>query len=58
MLTYFVKRVRNIRKFHVAVMQRRLRTYKKNVMHVQGCCFADINLLLLPFLFAVTGVVA
>ena len=49
MLTYFVKRVRNIRKFHVAVMQRRLRTYKKNVMHVQGCCFADINLLLFTF---------
>ena len=48
MLTYFVKRVRNIRKCHVAVMQRRLRTYKKNVMHVQSCCFADINLLLFP----------
>ena len=29
MLTYFVKRVREIRKFHVAVIQRRLRTYKK-----------------------------
>ena len=59
MLIYFVKRVRKISKFHVAVIQRRLRTYKKkNVMHVQSCCFADVNLLLFfPFLFAVAGVV-
>ena len=35
-----MKRVREIRKFHVAVMQRRL----KSVMHVQSCCFANINL--------------
>ena len=28
-LTYFVKRVHEIKKFHVAVLQRRLRTYKK-----------------------------
>ena len=44
--TYFVKRAREIRKFHVAVMQRRLRTYKKNVLHVQNYCFVNINLLL------------
>ena len=35
-----MKRVSEIRKFHVAVMQRRL----KSVMHVQSCCFANRNL--------------
>ena len=35
-LTYFVKRV--IRKFHVAVMQQRLRDVHKSVMHVQSRC--------------------
>ena len=42
-LSYVVKRVREIRKFHVAVMQRRLRNVHKSVMHVQSCFFADIN---------------
>ena len=42
-LTYFVKRV--IRKFYVAIMQRRLRNVHKSVMHVQSC-FSDINHLL------------
>ena len=37
-LTFFVKRVRKSRKFHVAAVQRRLR-------NVQSCCFGDINLL-------------
>ena len=41
---YFVKRVREIRKFHVAVAQRRLRNVQKSVTHVHSCCFADINL--------------
>ena len=38
-----MKRVREIRKFHVAVMQRRLKSVML-VMHVQSCCFANINL--------------
>ena len=33
--TYFIKRSREIRKFHVAVVQRRLRNVQKSVMHVQ-----------------------
>ena len=37
--TYSVKQVHEIRKFHVAVVQRWLK-------NVQSCCFADINLLL------------
>ena len=42
--------VREIRRFHVAVVQRRLRNVQKSVMHVQSCCFVNINLLLfLPF---------
>ena len=45
-LTYFVKRAREIRKFQVAVVQGRLRNVQKRVMHVQSCCLADINLLL------------
>ena len=43
---YSIKRAREIRKFHVAVVQRRLRNVQKGVMHVQGCRFANINLLL------------
>ena len=38
------ERAREIRKFHVAVVQRRLRNVQKSVMHVQSCCFANINL--------------
>ena len=34
-----MKRARESRKFHVAVMQRRL----KSVMHLQSCRFANIN---------------
>ena len=45
-LTFFVKRVRKSRKFHVAAVQRRLTNVQKRVMHVQSCCFGDIKLLL------------
>ena len=45
-LTYSIKRASEIRKFHVAVMQQRLRNVQKNVMHVQSCSFANLNLLL------------
>ena len=44
--TYSFKPVREIRRFHVAVVQRRLRNVQKSVMHVQSCCFVTINLLL------------
>ena len=37
---------REIRQFHVVVVQRRQRNVSKNVMHVQSCCFACLNLLL------------
>ena len=37
---------REIRHFHVVVVQRRQRNVQKSVMHVQSCCFADLNLLL------------
>ena len=39
-LTYSIKRAREIRKFHMAVVQLRLRNVQKSVMHVQSCCFA------------------
>ena len=44
--TYSVKQVHEIRKFHVAVVQRWLKNVQKSVMHVQSCCFACLNLLL------------
>ena len=37
---------REIRQFRVVVVQRRQRNVQKNVMHVQSCCFACLNLLL------------
>ena len=35
--TYSIKRVREIRKCHVAVVRRRLKNVQKGVMHVQSC---------------------
>ena len=46
--TYSIKRACKIRRFHVAVEQRRLRNLQKSVMHEQRCCFANLNL---PYLF-------
>ena len=37
---------REIRHFHVVVVQWRQRNVQKSVMHVQSCCFAYLNLLL------------
>ena len=45
-LTYSIKRASEIRKFHVAVVQQRLRNVQKSVMRVQSCSFANLNLLL------------
>ena len=36
---------REIRKFHVAVVQRRQRKVRTRVLHVQSCCFAYLNLI-------------
>ena len=44
MFTSSIKR--EIRTFHVFVVQRQERNVQKIVMHVQSCCFADLNLLL------------
>ena len=41
---------REIRHFHILVMQRQQRNVQKSVMHVQSSCFANLNLLLF-FLF-------
>ena len=43
-LTSSIKR--EMRKSHVVVVQRRPRNEQKSVMHVQSCCFANLNLLL------------
>ena len=44
--THSTERAHEIRKFHVAVVQRRLRNVQKGVMHVQSVCFANMNHLL------------
>ena len=49
--TFSFKPVREIRRFHVAVVQRRLRNVQKSVMHVQSCCFANKNLRLFIVLY-------
>ena len=41
--TYSIKRASEIRKFHVAVVQQRLRNVQKSVMHVQSCSFANLK---------------
>ena len=45
-LVFMAPRKREIRKFHVVVVQRRQRNVQKSVMHLQSCCFAYLNLLL------------
>ena len=45
MVTYSIKRASELRKFHVAVIQQRLRNKQKSVMQVQSCSFASLNLL-------------
>ena len=47
---------REIRRFHVVVVQRRQGNVQKSVMHVQSCCFANLNVLVV--LVDVTVVVA
>ena len=48
--TFSVKWASEVRKFHVAIVQRLLKNVQKSVMQVQTFCFTDINLLLsLPF---------
>ena len=44
--TYFAKRAREIRKFHVDKKCKK----KKSVMHVQSCGFANLNLSVYFFL--------
>ena len=48
--TYSIKRAREISNFHVAVVQRRQRNVKKNMMHAQSCCFANIAFFLFSLL--------
>ena len=41
-----LKKKLKIWSFHVVVVQGRQRNVQKSVMHVQSCCFANLNLLL------------
>ena len=49
---------REIRYFHVVVVQRRQRKVQKSVMHVQCCCFVNLNMLFLAVLLDVAVIVA
>ena len=49
---------REIRHFHVVVVQRRQRNVQKSVMHVQSCCFANQTRCFFAVLVAVAVVVA
>ena len=49
---------REIRKFHVAVVQRRQRNVQKSVTRLQSCCFTDLKLFFFAVLVAVAVVVA
>ena len=40
---------REIRRFHVVVVQRQQRNVQKSVMHLQSCWFANLMLLFWPF---------
>ena len=52
-LSKFRARAHEIRKFHVAVVQPRLRNVQKSVMHAQSCCFANKPVALFAVLFTV-----
>ena len=49
--TYYIGR--QIRHFHVVVVQKRERNVQKSVMHVQSCCFAYKTYCFFDVLFAV-----
>ena len=46
MFTYSINQASEIRKFHVAVEQRRLTNVQNSAMHLQRCFFLKYNLLL------------
>ena len=44
--TNSIEWAREIRKFQVSDLQRRLKNVQKSMMHMQSCCFANLNRLL------------
>ena len=44
--TYSLKRVREVRKFHVSIVQQWLINLQKSMIHVQSCCFANTKIVL------------
>ena len=47
-----------IRHFHVVVVHRRQRNVQESMMHVQSCCFVNLNLLFFAVLLAIAIVIA
>ena len=56
-LTFTSSTKREIMHFHVVVVQRRQRNVQEKVMHVQSCCFDNLNRLFV-FFFVVLVTVA
>ena len=57
-LVFMSSTKREIKQFHVVVVQRRQRNEQKDVMHVQSCCFANQTYCLFAARVAVAVVVA
>ena len=60
MFNFFIKQAREIRKFHVEVVQRRLRNVQNSVMHVQkllSCNFVYYKHIIFAVLLTVAVVV-
>ena len=50
--TYSLKRAREVRKFHISIVQRWLINLQKSVIHLQSCCFANTKrVLVIKILF-------
>ena len=50
---------REIRRLHVVVVQRGLKEmYQKSVIHVQSCCFANLNRIIITFFGVLVSVAA
>ena len=49
MFTYFIKRGRETRNYSCSSRATTAKKCKRNVMHVQSCCFANLNLFFFPW---------
>ena len=48
LFTDSIRRAHAVRKFPDAAVQQRLKNVQKSAMHVQSCCFVNVNLFFFP----------